>query len=536
MLMSVFLQKKLSALPVWVIAVYAAISSFSVYFCMYAFRKPFTAASFAGITFLHIDYKVWLVTAQVIGYMLSKFYGIKFISSMRGERRAATIVILIIISWAALLLFAIVPSPYNIIFLFINGFPLGMVWGLVFSFLEGRKFTEFMGSVLAVSFIFSSGVVKSVGKYITLKWEVSDFWMPFITGALFVFPMILFTWLLNHVPPPSQTDIELRSKRNPMSAKARKEFVSFFLPGISIIVLTYVLVTILRDFRDNFANEIEWQVMEEYVEATKDVRSVSLLNAEQALSKCEAVNPLRLKGALWSTDEMIIEPRIIMKRMPEYLHDRYGITFHFNTVITQVAFPHVRSGKNTWNADLIFVCSGEDFETLYAEEFSANHLVKCKLQMMRITAQPANWRIGPALCGGLSLIHYKGFEASPSLPRLKALYENTMAEYIKWGIHVMVSQNAEGQLTIGDSHEYGMVHDPFNKEFINQLILDYLKQFALFKNWKIIQSWNGIYSKSPDGRTEFIHHPEPGVTVVNGLGGAGMTLSFGLAEEIIKSL
>jgi hypothetical protein len=161
MLMSVFLQKKLSALPVWVIAVYAAISSFSVYFCMYAFRKPFTAASFAGITFLHIDYKVWLVTAQVIGYMLSKFYGIKFISSMRGERRAATIVILIIISWAALLLFAIVPSPYNIIFLFINGFPLGMVWGLVFSFLEGRKFTEFMGSELSRAYTVGNGYIQA---------------------------------------------------------------------------------------------------------------------------------------------------------------------------------------------------------------------------------------------------------------------------------------------------------------------------------------------------------------------------------------
>jgi MFS family permease len=223
---------------------------------MYAFRKPFTAAGFVDQSFLNIDYKVWLVTAQVIGYMLSKFYGIRFISSMQKEKRAGTIVVLILISWAALLLFAFTPAPFNIIFLLINGFPLGMVWGLVFSYVEGRKQTEFMGAVLATSFIFSSGVVKSVGKTLLIDYNVSDFWMPFLTGALFVLPMLLFTWLLNHIPPPNQEDVQLRTVREPMTKQERRAFLSLFLPGIVIIIVTYVLLTILRDFRDNFANEI----------------------------------------------------------------------------------------------------------------------------------------------------------------------------------------------------------------------------------------------------------------------------------------
>jgi len=243
-------------MPEWLIAVFAAICSFCVYFSMYAFRKPFTTAGFEDEYFLHIDYKVWLVTAQVIGYMLSKFYGIKYISSINKEKRAGAIVKLILISWLALLLFALTPSPYNIIFLFVNGFPLGMVWGLVFSFVEGRRQTEFMGSILAVSFIFSSGVVKSVGKFLLLNWHVSEMWMPFFTGALFVFPMLLFTWLLNHLPPPSDADIALRSVRKPMTPEERKSFLSNFLPGIILIISTYVLLTILRDFRDNFANEL----------------------------------------------------------------------------------------------------------------------------------------------------------------------------------------------------------------------------------------------------------------------------------------
>ena len=110
-----------------------------------------------------------------------------------------------------------------------------------------------------------------------------------------------------------------------------------------------------------------------------------------------------------------------------------------------------------------------------------------------------------------------------------------MAEYLKWGIHVMVSQNESGELTIGDSHEYGLVFDPFDKQSINKLITDYLKTFAVFKNWQLMQSWHGIYPKRTNGETEFIYHPQPGVTIINGIGGAGMTLSFGFAEEVVSN-
>lgn len=282
--------------------------------------------------------------------------------------------------------------------------------------------------------------------------------------------------------------------------------------------------------------EPEQNVIHEFVEANRNVRPVAVLNAKEALEKSDAINPERLTCALWSEDEMIIESRVAMEKLPAYFAEKYGTAFHFNTAITSINYPAVKSGKKSWEADEIYVCSGSDFETLYPDVFQANFFTKCKLQMIRLVAQPAGWRIGPSLCGGLSLIHYKGFEVAPSLPQLKLYYQQNMPDYLKLGIHVMVSQNAEGELTVGDSHEYALVHDPFDRQFINELILDYLRQFARFKSWQLLQSWNGIYPKITNGKTDFIHSPRQGVTIVNGLGGAGMTLSFGLAEEVRKNV
>src|ERR1700743_462025 len=178
------LKAWLQRCPGWVFILYVSLTSFTVYACMYGFRKPFTASSFDGIVvFGHIHYKSVLVIAQTIGYMLSKFYGIRVIAGMDPAKRAGFIVKLVLTAWVSLLLFGLVPPPYNVVFMFINGLPLGMVWGLVFGFLEGRRTTELMGAVLATSFIFASGLAKTIGKSILLFAGVGEFWMPFVAGA-----------------------------------------------------------------------------------------------------------------------------------------------------------------------------------------------------------------------------------------------------------------------------------------------------------------------------------------------------------------
>lgn len=236
-------------------SLYAAIVAFCLYTCVYSFRKAFSVATFDGLMYAGINYKVWLVVFQVLGYALSKFIGIKIIAELKANSRKAGILIMTSIAGISLLLFAITPAPYNIIFLFTNGLPLGMIWGMIFSYLEGRKNTEFLGAGLSVSFIFSSGFVKSVGSWI-MSLGASEWWMPFITGFLFFVPLLLFLWLLDQLPAPSAEDEAMRTKRQPMNGAQRKNFILTFAPGLVLLILAYALLTAFRDFRDNFSAEI----------------------------------------------------------------------------------------------------------------------------------------------------------------------------------------------------------------------------------------------------------------------------------------
>lgn len=236
----------------------AGVAGFCAYFAMYAFRKPFTAATFEQVAGWHfvLDYKIALILAQVAGYALSKFIGVKVISEIQPRQRAVAIIGLIGVSWLALVVFAMVPAPWNVIALFVNGLPLGMIWGLVYGFMEGRRVSEVLASILCASFILSSGVVKSVGVWLMQTWRVDQFWMPAATGLLFM-PMLLGSvWVLARLPPPSARDEAERVRRMPMTGADRSNFLKAYAPGLIAIVFAYILLTAFRDFRDNFAAEI----------------------------------------------------------------------------------------------------------------------------------------------------------------------------------------------------------------------------------------------------------------------------------------
>ncbi len=239
-----------------VFVIFGAVAAFCTYASMYAFRKGITAVTFEGMSFAGVDYKIWLITAQVLGYATSKGLGVKIVSEMSAGRRAINILLFIGFSWLALLGFALVPAPYNIPFLFLNGLPLGMVYGVVLGFLEGRKQTDALVAGLTGSFIFASGFVKTIALTIHAEWGVSEYWLPFVTGSLFVVPLLIAVYGLTLLPPPTADDRALRTERKPMSASERRGFVQNVGPGLWLLIASYILLSAFRDFRDNFGPEI----------------------------------------------------------------------------------------------------------------------------------------------------------------------------------------------------------------------------------------------------------------------------------------
>lgn len=239
-----------------VFMLFGATAAFCTYACAFAFRRGISAVTFEGMVVAGVSYKIWLVTAQVFGYALSKRIGIKVVSEMSPGRRAVNILLFVGAALLALLGFAVVPAPWNIVFLFLNGLPLGLVYGTVLGFLEGRRQTDAMMAGLTASFIFASGFVKTVALTIKSTWGVSEFWLPFVTGTLFVLPLLISTYGLTLLPSPTDEDRAQRTRRVPMLAADRRAFVKNFELGLVLLIISYVLLTAFRDFRDNFGPEI----------------------------------------------------------------------------------------------------------------------------------------------------------------------------------------------------------------------------------------------------------------------------------------
>jgi MFS family permease len=239
----------------WRLNLAASLLAFATYFCMYAFRKPFAAASYPGDAWLGLTLKTVFVISQILGYTVSKYLGIRWVSEVSRRGRRAMIVGLVAGAELALLGFALLPPAGKVLALFLNGLPLGMIWGLVVRYLEGRRSSELLLGALSCSFIVASGIVKDVGRWL-LGMGVSEYWMPVAAGLLFFPALVLSASWLDRLPDPDRDDEAEREARPPMTGSARREFAGRFLPGLALLLLVYLGLTAFRDFRDNYGVEL----------------------------------------------------------------------------------------------------------------------------------------------------------------------------------------------------------------------------------------------------------------------------------------
>lgn len=278
--------------PVVLLVAFSMASAFGTYFCMYAFRKPFDATQFnqraedgsevkvavldadgrpvldaqgrpktkpvpVKFAATAIDLKTMCVIAQVIGYMLSKYLGTRVCSEVRGRYRGFLLVGLIVWAGAALALFGLLPPDLKPLAMFLNGLPLGMVWGLCVRYLEGRRTTELMIAGLSCSYVIAGAVTRDIGRDLVMKqWGVPEEFMPVVTGLLFLLPFVLGVVLLNQIPPPTAADTASRGERSEMTRATRLAFLRHYGIGFGLLLAAYFFLTMFRDFRDHYGKEI----------------------------------------------------------------------------------------------------------------------------------------------------------------------------------------------------------------------------------------------------------------------------------------
>jgi FAD dependent oxidoreductase TIGR03364 len=280
----------------------------------------------------------------------------------------------------------------------------------------------------------------------------------------------------------------------------------------------------------------EAQILREFAASAKGTRlACELLSPEHVISRSRAVRLEGLVAGLWSPSETCVDPREVVGELPNWLASTFSVEFERGMPVLGFDGPRVRTPGGDWHANHLWVCAGDDLHTLFPELLREARLVRCKLQMMRSEPYAGSWRLGPMIAAGLTLRHYKSFESCPTLPAFKARIAAETPEFDRYGIHVLVSQNGRGEVVIGDSHEYGDAIEPFDKPEIDALIVRYLQSFLVVPELRIAARWHGTYAKHPTA-PYLVADPCDGATVIAALGGAGMTFSFGLAEQVVRKV
>jgi len=263
--------------------------------------------------------------------------------------------------------------------------------------------------------------------------------------------------------------------------------------------------------------------------------AAAILDRSQTLQQTASANEAGLKGSLWSDSECRVDPMQAVSGTFAYLQSLPNVHVFRQTQIVQADGTGVRSADGRhWTADRVLICGGAEFRNLRPEIYASLPMRRCKLHMLGTESPRDGFQLGPHLASGLTLRHYQSFAGLPSLEDVKQRFADAYPELDRYGIHVMMSQAQSGELVLGDSHQYDDDIPPMNDEVIDQLILQHCQKVFSFPVNKVTKRWTGVYAKH--SKAWVASRLEDGIFVLNGFGGAGMTLSLGVADRFVEAI
>lgn len=244
---------------------------------------------------------------------------------------------------------------------------------------------------------------------------------------------------------------------------------------------------------------------------------------------CEGLAPFR--AALTSPHELRIEPRLALPALATWLRTRWSVDF-VTAAATGCEPGVVLTSRGDIRADQIFVCSGDDLNSLFPEVLARREVLRCKLQMLRLAA-PGR-RLATPLMADLSLARYEGYAALPAARALDRRLRDERGDLVDAGVHLIAVQSADGSLVVGDSHEYGVSPDPFQRREVDELILRSLRDSLPGYDTPVIERWIGVYAWSPQ-QGWFTEEVLPGVHMTLVTCGAGMSTGFAIGERVVSA-
>jgi FAD dependent oxidoreductase TIGR03364 len=274
------------------------------------------------------------------------------------------------------------------------------------------------------------------------------------------------------------------------------------------------------------------QVLEAFL-ATEMGEGCGLLTPDAFRALSHGLGSPDLKAVLHSPHELRVESRSAIPKLTAWLEADRGVNFFHETVVFEASPPCLRTSRGAIEAEAVVVCPGDDFVTLYPDRIAAYALRRCRLSMLKL-ASPG-FRLPGALMSDLSLTRYRGYAALPEARPLEAKLRAEQTRHFDNGVHLIVAQGGDGGLTVGDSHHYDRLPEPFAPAAAEQDILDEYKR-ALGRDAPPVQErWTGIYAAASD-RTYLIDAPEPNVRLVIVTSGTGASTGFGIAERVIGEM
>ena len=270
----------------------------------------------------------------------------------------------------------------------------------------------------------------------------------------------------------------------------------------------------------------EFAVLRDLAEARGG--EVELLTAAEAAERMPLAPGTAVGGAFLPRD-LQANPRQAVAAIAAHL-EREGVEFHRRTAVGAVRPGRVETSRGPIDAGRVIVAVNHDIDLLYPEVAERHGIVRCALDMLRVSAD-LRMPLAAPLLTGWSLVRYGAFSATLAASALRERLHAERPDLAALDLNQMYTRLPDGTLIVGDTHVRGATVAPFQAEAGFEALLEEARSLFGVEALRVVERWQGVYASGPDDF--LIEEVEPGVHLAAATTGIGMTTGLGLAEHVV---